>query len=104
MKKVYMMTKEKELQLLPDELTWIVIVCPNCGTEHGLDISSKNLAERVQKAERFFTCGICGNGYEPILMQALQSLLLFHKNMKQSKSKVFFRLYVKESNNKENQQ
>lgn len=105
MKKVYVMTEEKEIKLTPSELTTIVLVCPKCGAEQGLDLSSKNQTERLQNLDRFFKCGICGDGYEIPLKQALQALLKFHEDMNQSQTKVFFRIHIKESNkNKDDKQ
>jgi len=105
MKKVHIMTKEKELQLLPEELTCVVWICPKCGAEQGIDISSKIQTEKLDKAERFIGCGICGQRYEPGILQAFQSLVIFYEKLQQytSDHKIFFRVYIKDSDKKESE-
>lgn len=76
-------------------------MCPNCGAEQNLDITSEKQTEKFQKAERFLKCWLCSNGYELNLMQALKSLLNFHSLMNKSDSEIFFRLYIRDKEDKQ---
>lgn len=97
MKKVYIMTREKEVELHPNDLTRIVIVCPNCEAEQIMDLASDIQGAKLENTEKHVSCGICNKQYEITIIHALRSLREFLSNMKSPDAKVFFRLWIKEN-------
>jgi transcription elongation factor Elf1 len=89
------MTSDKELRLTWDELNRIVWICPDCHTEHGIDLSDDKLVGKLDARKHSIACGTCGTVCDLRFSDALLSIRDAYSKAKSFKGSFVVRVAVK---------